>query len=189
MADGLRLFIAVDVPAEIRDVIAQFQQKLRSLNADIKWVKPSAIHITLKFLGDTAPSKVEPIGRLLEKELRDTSCFNIQVEGTGTFPNDNKPRVLWIGIQQGADKLIHIAGVIDKVFESVGFEREKRAYSPHLTIGRVRNLKNIRPVVEAMHSMTFKGGIVTATEVLVMKSDLQPGGAVYTPLKCIKLKG
>lgn len=188
MADDLRLFIAIDVPDEIREMISQFQKKLRSQDADIKWVKPSAIHITLKFLGNTAPSMVEPAGELIRQNLQQTSSFPVELKGTGTFPNDKKPRVLWIGIQQGADNLSQMAGGINHTLESIGFDREKRAYSPHLTIGRVRSQKNIRSAVGAMHSMTFKGGIFTADEVLVMKSDLQPGGAVYTPLKRIKLK-
>ena len=107
--------------------------------------------------------------------------------GTGGFPNLNRPRVIWVGLKKGSEELKTLSKSIDNELEKLGFQKEKRGFSPHLTIGRVKNIYNIHEFVKKMNSVEFKGGSFTADEILIMKSDLKPTGAVYTKLHTIKL--
>ena len=189
MGSQIRTFIAVSVPESVRQKIHKFQKKLQSYNADIKWVRSQSIHITLKFLGNVEESRIDTITESIQPFIQSVSPFAISIEGAGAFPHYQKPRVLWIGIHLGRDVLTRIAGQICDTLAPMGFEQDKRLYSPHLTIGRIRTQSGINPAIAAMQSMTFQGGSFEAREILVMKSDLQPGGAVYTSLRSIKFEG
>ena len=189
MNRSIRTFIAVDIPDEIRERIAAFQDGLKQYRADVKWVRPASIHLTLKFLGDVEEKWIEEVANAVQKATRGTEPFSVSVCGTGTFPNDRRPRVLWIGVEQGVEKLKTLALKIDETLSELGFEKEKRAYSAHLTLGRVRSPNRIASTVESMHTLGFDGGTFDVGEIFVMKSDLKPTGAVYTALKRIKLEG
>jgi len=185
----LRTFIAVTIPDSVREKIAEFQEELKQHGADVKWVRPESIHITLKFLGDVEEERIDEVARAVQRAVEGVKPFPVSVGGAGTFPNDRRPRVLWVGVEESAEKLADLAMRIDGELSVLGFERERRKYSGHLTIGRVRSPNRIGPTVEAMHSVEFEGGVFEAAEVLFVKSDLKPTGAVYTALKRIKLQG
>jgi len=189
LARKIRTFIAVDIPDSIREKIARLQAKLKEKKANVKWVRPQTIHITLKFLGDVEEERIDEIGEAIERAVKGFQPFTAFVGGAGRFPNDRKPRVLWVGVKKGGNALSELADRIENECAQLGFEKGKRKYSAHLTLGRVRSSKNIGSVVEAMNSMEFEGGFFEASEVLIMKSDLKPTGAVYTVLKKIKLQG
>ena len=185
----IRTFIACDIPNTIRKKIASFQSTLREYRADIKWVRPESIHITLKFLGDVEESKIQAVVQAVGQAAKSKVPFTTSIEGTGTFPNDRSPRILWIGIQEGADRLADLASRMEEAFFLLGFPKEKRSYSAHLTLGRVRSLHRIQDTIRALHSTPFEAGSFRVDEIVVMKSDLQSTGAVYTPLHRIKLEG
>ena len=189
MKPTIRTFVAIDVPAGVRESIGGFQAGLKRHDADVKWVRPESIHITLKFLGDVAGGRIGEMANALRGAVEGASPFRVSVEGTGVFPGGQKPRVLWIGVKEGAEALSVLASHVDAALSGLGFDREKRKYSAHLTIGRVRSPKGIQPVVEAMQSAAFEAGVIEAEEIVLMKSDLQPMGAVYTALERIKLRG
>jgi 2'-5' RNA ligase len=189
LGQNIRTFIAVRIPDSIRDRIAKLQTELRKHGADIKWVRPESIHVTLKFLGDVEETRMEEVGEAVEKAVEHIPPFVVSVNGLGTFPNDRRPRVLWVGVDQGDGELVDMAKRIEDSLSVLGFEKEERRYSAHLTMGRVRSPRRIGETVRAMHVSDFSGGAFRVEEVFVMKSDLKPTGAVYTALKTIKLRG
>lgn len=189
MGQNIRTFVAVRIPDGIRDRIAKLQAELRKHGADVKWVRPESIHMTLKFLGDVEETRMEEIGEAVEKAVERIHPFTVSVNGTGTFPNDQRPRVLWVGVDQGNEELVDMAKKIEDSLSVLGFKKEGRRYSAHLTMGRVRSPRRIGETVDAIHALGFSGGAFRIEEVCVMKSDLKSTGAVYTALKTIKLRG
>ena len=182
----LRAFIAVEIPHEIQQAIhkatGNFRQTTGSL---IRWVPPENMHLTLKFLGDISPSSMDLLTQMLRAEADTTHCFNIQVSGLGSFPNLRRPRVLYIGIQApaGLETLQH---GVESASRRLGYESEDRAFSPHLTIGRVRqdasasDQQKIRRALEELKIDSL--GTARVDSVQLYKSDLKPNGSVYTKL-------
>jgi len=183
----MRTFIAIGVPKNIKNQIAVYEELIKKEKTKISWVKPDNIHITLKFLGEVEENKISEIYEALKKCVSNQKPFDIEVMGTGGFPNLNRPRVIWVGLKKGSDELKNLAKSIDNELEKLGFRKEKRGFSPHLTIGRVKSIYNIHEFVKMMNSVEFKGDTFTADEILIMESDLKPTGAVYTKLCTVKL--
>lgn len=185
----IRTFIAVRVPETIRQKIAELQNRLKPYCGDIRWVRPESIHVTLKFLGDVPAEQIKPIAEAIQKAVASVRPFDVSVEGTGFFPSSRRPRVLWVGVEKGFDALKDLAVKVDEVCTTFQFQKEKRDYSAHLTIGRVRSPKQIDPLIQTLQTVGFVGGSYRVEEVAVMKSDLLKTGAVYTALHQIKLQG
>ena len=189
----LRAFIAVEIPPEIHQAIENKTAPLRSaLNASlVRWVPSTNIHLTLKFLGDISPTNVELLSQMLSVEAGQHQEFDIKFGGLGAFPNPKRPRVVWIGIQAPAE-LEALQHGIEAAAAKLGYLVEKRPFSPHLTIGRVKQninasgMQKIRTTLEE----TKVGSLGTAqiSAVHLFKSDLQPTGAVYTKLFSAPLK-
>lgn len=183
----LRAFIAVEIPPKIHKEIENQTAPLRyELNASlVRWVPIENIHLTLKFLGDISPSNVEMLARILEAEASQHPSFEIQFRGLGVFPNPKRPRVLWIGIQAPAELEALHCGVEDALAK-LGYPTEKRPFSPHLTIGRIKSntdpvgIQKIRTMLEESKVGTL--GSVPVTAIQLFKSELKPSGAIY---KCL----
>ena len=189
MTEKIRTFIAINIPDHVREAIREFQKKLKEHRADVKWVRPESIHITLKFLGDVEIGRIDKIAHAVQDAVKDTEPFAVSVSGVGMFPNERRPRVLWVGVKEGAEILSDLAGKIDHALSTMGFEKEKRKYSAHLTLGRVRSPGYIEKTVKDMRSMGFESEPFTVGSIEVMKSQLLKTGALYTALHHIKLKG
>ncbi len=185
----IRTFIAVHVPDGVRGKIGEFQNRLKPFDCDIRWVRPESIHVTLKFLGDVRAEQIGEISESIRIAIESLSTFEVMVGGAGVFPDSRRPRVLWVGVEKGSEELALLALKIEDVCSNFNFKKEMRAFSAHLTIGRVRSPKGIASLVEAMQTIGFQGGSYSVGEVVVMKSNLQQTGAIYTPLHQIKLQG
>ena len=184
----IRTFIAIDVPDEVKNIISRAQENLRRIGSDrISWTRSQSIHLTLKFLGDVNEEEISDIANRIETAVLDFSYFDIQTTSPGGFPRIQKPRVLWLGID-GGDALINIADAADKGLSKLGFDREKKIFNPHLTVGRVKSLSPNSELPFRFSSMDFGSVRWTAEEVNVMASELKPTGAVYTVLDTIPLK-
>ena len=184
--EHFRTFIALEIKENIKELLASVQQKIGSKTGGIKWVKPNNLHLTLKFLGPTPEDKIEDISAVLEKVAGGLARFNVFVSGLGAFPSINDPKVIWAGLKAD-DVLYKLQKDLDISLESLGFAREKRSFSPHLTIGRVRDnmaKKKLREVFEQVRAET---GSSKAENITFYKSDLMPEGPVYTGLKSIQL--
>ncbi|HEX8184644.1 MAG TPA: RNA 2',3'-cyclic phosphodiesterase [Blastocatellia bacterium] len=185
---AIRSFICIEVPETIKRRIAALQQELRSGDAQVSWVKPSNIHLTLKFLGDVPASEVERIRLAVERAAGHVERFEIEVGGAGCFPTTRDPRVLWVGFTSLPESLKRLHASIEDELAREGFPREPKRFSPHLTIGRVRVPKGASRVAEELVARAFEPERLQAREIILMRSDLNPKGSIYTPLASIPLK-
>jgi 2'-5' RNA ligase len=183
----IRTFIAIDIPDSIRQKIGIIQDELKKERGRVSWAKPGNIHLTLKFLGNVAENRITDVAEAVEKAVEPFESFNFFIKNLGTFPNVRRPRVLWVGIENPPAQLISLAQNIEEELHRIGFPKEKRRFSPHLTIGRVKSILS-GEFIEKIKNLKFEGGEVEVKEIVVMKSDLKPTGAIYTPLHKIELK-
>lgn len=178
---GIRTFVCIEVPASIRARIESLQRRLRQSDVPISWVKPANIHLTIKFLGDVAASRIDDVRGAVERACRGVPPFAITVEGAGCFPSARSPRVLWVGLSPMPDELRQLHSNIEAALEQEGFAREAKRFSPHLTMARVRDPLKARATVEELMAAGFAAETFHASEVIVMRSDLHPSGSIYTP--------
>jgi 2'-5' RNA ligase len=186
-SSGIRTFVCIEVPAPIRARIEALQRALRLGDVPISWVKPANIHLTIKFLGDVAASRMDDVCRAVERACADIPPFAITVEGAGGFPSARSPRVLWVGLNPLPDELRKLHSNIEAALEREGFAREAKRFAPHLTMARVRDPFKARATVEALMATGFSAETFAATEVIVMRSDLHPSGSIYTPQASVHL--
>ena len=182
----LRLFLAVEVnDTSIYEKIAQIQQNLKATNTKMSIVRPENIHFTLKFLGDSSETLVDPISDIMQQI--DLPPFQITISQLGCFPRLSYPRVIWLGVSQGYEQLNQIASFLDKHLHSLGFKREKRKFSAHLTLARVKSRAdpNLIQLINDSHDIEI--GSIIADEVVLKKSTLTPQGAIYESLRSKKL--
>ncbi len=183
----MRSFIAVKISSEQRELIAELVEKLRQYGANVKWVRPDNLHVTLKFLGDVDEKALPQIFDSLEKSLTNQQSFDFNLSALGCFPNSRRPRVFWVGIERGAEELKALAKIIDECMLGFGFPREKRGFSPHLTIGRVKDTRMIDRLTKEFDKHKFETGKCIIDEVFFYQSILKPDGPTYIPHKVIKL--
>ena len=179
-ANIIRTFICIEIPASIKERIDRLQNTLREIEAQVSWTKASNIHLTLKFLGDVETARINRVLKAVERASTGISPFEVEVSGAGCFPSPRSPRVLWVGIPVVPEALKHLYANIERELAREGFPREKRAFSPHLTIGRIRTSHNSALVADALIATGFTPETFDATEVIVMRSDLKPTGSIYT---------
>jgi RNA 2',3'-cyclic 3'-phosphodiesterase len=160
---------------------------LRQIQSQISWTKPSNIHLTLKFLGGVEASRIDAVGKAIERAAQGIGPFEVEVGGAGCFPSSRSPRVLWVGITDTPEQLRRLYDNIENQLEGKGFPREKRKFSPHLTIGRIRAPQNSVSVADALIAKGFDSQSFTVREVILMRSDLRPTGSIYTPQTVVNL--
>jgi 2'-5' RNA ligase len=190
----IRTFIAVELPDPLRRSLRKLQDRLKEQISprSIRWVQPDGIHLTLKFLGQTPIDQLNAIDEALRSACGDISCFTYSVGGLGCFPNPRRPRVIWVGVQERTGALFRLQSATEDACAGLGFRRERRAFHPHLTLGRLRDRvparerRSVSELVEGAEADSL--GTVTATAISLIRSDLQPGGAVYTTLGEIELR-
>jgi 2'-5' RNA ligase len=185
--DVIRTFICIEIPQSIKERINRLQEILRQIDAQISWTKPSNIHLTLKFLGGVEATRIERVKKALERAANGIGPFEVEMSGSGCFPSARSPRVLWVGFSNVPELLQHLYSNIEDELAREGFEREKRKFSPHLTIGRIRAPHNSARVAEALIATGFESETLIATEVILMRSDLKPTGSIYTPQAVLRL--
>jgi len=180
-----RGFIAVEIKTT-PEIIA-FEKELTKTNADIKLVEPENIHITLKFLGDTDEQKIDAIEQAIKESVEGIPPFSITLKGTGVFPNQHYMKVLWIGMTE-TGSLETIARILDEKLSALGFKKENREFSPHLTIGRIRTARNKEQLIKIIGQYTAKEFMTQQVETITLKkSDLTPKGPLYTTLRTVHL--
>ncbi len=183
----IRAFFAISLPPEFKEEIARLQGLLKSTGADIKWVRPESVHLTLKFLGQTAEDIIDPLTLAAAEKAARVPALSLVLNNTGVFPNSKRPRVAWLGLGGDLDNVLKIQRGIDKAAAGFGFDREKRKFKPHLTLGRIKPGRVGGDFMAELDRLAPKPLEFTATEVTLFKSDLKPGGAIYPPLKKIHL--
>ena len=178
----MRLFVALNLPPEVRERLAAVQDRLRRAQADVSWVRAENIHGTLKFLGETEEKRLERIRPALAEVSKGSAPFLMEVSGIGSF-GGRIPRVVWVGVEDGAEPLTRLAQQIEAALGRVGFAKERRGFTAHLTLGRIRSPRNMQELLTTLkefHAEEF--GTFTATQFELMQSELRPSGSVYTIL-------
>lgn len=190
----IRSFIAIELPAEVSATLEEIQKMLKSPQHNfVKWVPPANIHITLKFLGNISSEKIAGITNAMEQTSQTISPFQLELGEIGAFPNLKQPRVLWIGVKGETDKLQAMQANLEENLARLGFTRESRSFTPHLTLARLR--EGISSAERRSFGDSIAGKSIkvecqfAATKISLMKSQLLPSGAVYTRLTEVKLKG
>lgn len=181
--EAIRAFIAIELPEEIQNRLQQLQDELRPSMPDVRWIKYGNIHLTLKFLGDMQVSRIQAISEALRNISSQFSPFEMSLAGIGAFPNSRKPRIVWVGVEAGAEQLVEIAKSIEAAMKKLGFPREERPFRSHLTVGRIRNLTNPAAMTAALdNSKIGELGRFTVQRISFIKSQLDPAGSIYTML-------
>ncbi len=173
-----RCFIAIDIPDQAKKVLADVQKKLKVWPARVKWVEEQNFHLTLKFLGDVSVEKIEQIESVLLDICPRYKKGLINLNGFGAFPNTSNPRVIWAGIQDVNRGLVKIWTDLEKSLEKLGFPKEARRFSPHLTLGRVKEPAD--GLASAIQSLQHLGISVPVREIKLMNSRLSRNGPEYS---------
>jgi 2'-5' RNA ligase len=190
MPKSIRTFIAVEVSPAIRTRLMAVQQELAALAQDVKWVEPENLHVTLKFLGQVDERAVHTVCRLAEEAVAGREPVQITVAGVGAFPNAKRPRVIWAGVTEGGPELIRIHGDLEQALRDEGYPREDRPYTPHITLGRIRQIKPNPQFAAALDEhQTWEGGQTLVRELLVMASQLSSHGPHYVVMGRCRLGG
>jgi len=190
---SIRAFVAIELDDAITAALRTAQNELkRSTVSHIgKWVTPQSIHLTLKFLGDIAESQVRPIGQALQRACAGTPPFAISLTEMGCFPNLQRPRVIWVGVGGDLEALTQLQRAVESEINPLGFEPERRGFTPHLTLARIRDKahsserQKLGQLLTKVRVDTSVGQ--TVEQLSLMRSELRPSGAVYTCLVAVPL--
>jgi 2'-5' RNA ligase len=184
----LRTFIAIELDQTVKDELMRIQDRLMDQVAPrtVRWVRPEGIHLTLKFLGDTPVAQIAAVQEALARAAQEARPFTIALAGTGCFPDARRPQVVWVGIHEPTGALARLRDAVEAEVAPLGFPTERRAFRPHLTLGRVSR-DALSSEVRRIGAAAAGGdlgvtGEMTAQAVSYIKSDLRPGGAIYTTL-------
>jgi len=188
--NGVRAFISIEIPHPIREEIARLAEPLKGIRGRVSWSGPNNMHMTLKFLGDCTRGRLGAISKKLAAIGARHKPFQIGFEGMGVFPRPAAPKVIWLGIGEGKEPLAQLANDVRSSMESIGFKPETRPFKPHITLGRVKYLTQPYELADAMASVP-KISIepVIADYIYLMRSQLDPKGAVYTVIERLSLSG
>ena len=176
-----RIFVAVDISDAARRKTAVYIESLRSefRRVRVGWEKPEKLHLTLKFLGDTDEKQLAELGKIVREISTEMTNFKLQIAETGVFPNERNPRVLWIDVKDEARNLSKINERLEAECERIGFARERRAFVPHLTIGRIREPIRARDLARRHLENGFEPVEFNVSEIVIYESKLLPTGSIY----------
>jgi RNA 2',3'-cyclic 3'-phosphodiesterase len=188
-----RTFIAIELDRPLRNALAKIQEQFKRQMppGSVRWVEPEGIHLTLKFLGDTARARVGEIEAGLQRACAGFEPFEFTVEGRGCFPNTRRPRVVWVAVRDKGQNLMRLSAAVEREVAPLGWPSEERAFSPHLTLGRVgrgvsgRDEEAVGKAVEA--SVVEQIGRQRVTGISLIRSELHPNGASYSRLLTVPL--
>jgi len=186
----IRTFVAIELPDAVRAFLHKVSSDLRKAGGDVKWVRAESIHLTLKFLGNVRRETLPDLETEITAALCDQRPFDLQVIGLGTFPNLRNPRVVWVGLGDPSNSLAPVVARLESRLEPLGFPKEKRPFSPHLTLGRFRSAKGNGDLIEALRQgMDVSGPSFTANHAVLFQSLLKPSGAEYSALRRFDFAG
>jgi 2'-5' RNA ligase len=189
----IRSFIAIELPPELKKELTKVETQLK-INSPpvIKWIEPGSIHITLKFLGETSDAILDDLILAMEESVVGVSPFKLDVRQLGAFPGVDRPQVIWVGVSGEMEKLKQLQKNLEKNTEQLGFKRESRTFSPHLTLGRVRDgarPDDIQRISKLLNETVFTAlHNINVNQINLMKSVLTPTGAIHTFIGSTKLK-
>jgi 2'-5' RNA ligase len=184
----IRCFLAINFPSELKARLAELEADLKGVRADVSWVKAENIHLTLKFLGEVGEERISSIQAAIREGFPEEGPLSLSLAGLGTFPNPRSPRVIWVGVEGEKERLLRLQERLERAMEKLGFPREARAFSPHITLGRVRSRQGCAELMGLVDRLQgCRLGDLEARTVELMRSQLHPTGAVYSILESFPL--
>lgn len=186
----MRLFVAIELDEQARDLLADYQRRLSDLDRAVRWVRPEQIHLTLKFLGEVPDAQVLQVAKALDT-LAEHAAFDFEMEGVGYFGSRHSPRVIWAGVHMPNPALTALQKGCEEVLSPLGYPPEGRAYSPHLTLGRVKDFSAGRRIVEAVEQLKAQAReplAQAAGEITLFQSILHPQGSQYVAAHKVMLR-
>ena len=183
----IRTFIAIELPVEVKQVVRQIQNQLGDSIEGIKWVKHENIHLTIKFLGNVEENRINDIEAAMNNAVNDSSVMSLKTAQLGIFPNERRPRILWLGIEGDVREFIRMSENCESELAKLGYERNTRENKPHITVGRIRSSKKQEGLVNILKDIPIDSIEFRAGALQLMRSELNPNGAVYTNLQSVKL--
>lgn len=189
----IRTFIAVEVSADVRGCARKLIQDLSSTSSDVKWVDPQQLHVTLHFLGDVDMLELHALCEIMTDAVADLPPFDVQFSGVGAFPSIERPRTIWLGVEQGADEFRELHRALQVGLErEFGYRGESRQFRPHLTLGRVKG-QEVAASAELAERLIahreFYGGASDVTEIALYSSTLSRSGPTYNRIGEAGLEG
>jgi 2'-5' RNA ligase len=186
----MRAFIAIELPENIKSELENLQNKLKACRADVKWVAPANIHLTLKFLGEITEIQIDAIDKIIHELAKSKLSYPVNITTLGAFPRIESPQVIWAGVGQGDNETKILANELETRLEILGFTKESREFSTHITLGRVKSKLNINKLTLSLNELSnlknYKLSFI-ADKITLFKSTLKPDGPVYEILKEEKL--
>jgi len=185
---SIRSFLAIDLPDEIKENLRKIQNRLKPLMAgiggDVRWIKAEAIHLTLQFFGYINADEIALISEIVKKNVDGITPFMLNLGSPGAFPAITRPRVIYLGLEGETDTLCRLQDRIVTDLAEIGFKKEKRPFTSHLTLGRLKSSTKLPGIEEVFHKITgLAKGSFTVNGLKLYRSDLRPDGAVYTVLE------
>jgi 2'-5' RNA ligase len=185
----VRTFIAINLDGSLHKTLGEVMDKFASSKASVKWVTPQNVHVTLKFLGNVEEARLPEVFAACERAAVGFKPIELEVRAVGCFPNMNRPRVVWLGMEKGDDAVKELQHKVESELELIGFPREEREFRTHLTIGRVKGGQGISRLCRLLEEeRNVFIGSMRAEKISVMKSKTLPSGPIYTELKAIPLE-
>lgn len=185
--EPIRAFIAIDIGSDIRARLNELQQKLKLTAADIRWVKPEKMHLTLVFLGQVSLKEVQLLEKALGENLQSLKPFALGIQGTGVFGRRSRPNVVWAGTAV-CPPLMELQKKVVAAVKAAHIDYHERTYRPHLTIGRFKSLNQLEPLFQTLEKEQEKDfGSLEVRSIQIIRSELKPSGAEYTVLHRLDL--
>ncbi len=178
----IRTFVCLPIPESARDQLVATQQRLRQSGAQVSWVKPDNIHLTIKFLGSVQTDRLEKIIQGVRRAAGRGSPIQLELTELGCFPNTRAPKIIWAGPKRLPEALGILYHRVEEELVAKGFAPESRPFSPHFTLGRVRSGRNVRKLAAAIAAERLQPLSFALREIVVMGSELHPSGSLYTPI-------
>ena len=189
MSPTIRAFIALELPQPIIALLGKVQEDLKSLGLRAKWVRPESIHLTLKFLGNIEPGDINKIGAAMIDATQEMEPFPMVARGVGVFPGIKRPRVIWVGLGGQTPMLFSMQRKLEDNLAAIGFEKEKRPFKGHLTLGRFRQAVDphvIGRIIQQYAGLSSEE--FTVKQIVLFQSDLKPTGPIYSQLEQVVFK-
>jgi len=181
-----RTFVALELSRPLRAGILRLAETLKARGVRASWSKDDTLHLTLKFLGDVEEADLPEVIEAVRRAARDVPPFSFTSGGVGAFPSARRPRVIWVGVE-ATEALLGLQAEVDRELAALGFPREERRWTPHVTVGRIRDPQGSSGFDATLASLKCPEETVDVNEVLVMKSTLAPGGAIHEAVARIRL--
>lgn len=178
--ESIRTFVAFELPEEVKREAGKLIDELKSTGVKATWSKPENLHLTLKFLGETTLDKVKFVTQALDEVAKKHTPYEASLQGAGGFPNAKRPRVIWVGVDQGAEETVRVAYDLEEVLAPLGFPKEERDFTPHLTLGRIKFPKPNPALAEKFEKSQQRFfGKWKVEGLALVKSTLHPKGPIY----------